>query len=108
MLDNDCSSALLKLTPSPVSRASPLPSGILYVLEMDLHWLSGIYYFWCLRDESELQLLSVFRSERARWITALGHSSGKQPPDRTSKFPGKVAALEHGGALPPAGWHDYY
>ncbi|ELK36857.1 Rho guanine nucleotide exchange factor 26 [Myotis davidii] len=24
------------------------------------------------------------RSERARWITALGHSSGKQPPDRTS------------------------
>ncbi|XP_036204695.1 rho guanine nucleotide exchange factor 26 isoform X2 [Myotis myotis] len=25
-----------------------------------------------------------FLSERARWITALGHSSGKQPPDRTS------------------------
>lgn len=27
---------------------------------------------------------SLFRSERARWITALGHSSGKQPLDRTS------------------------
>ncbi|KAK7810124.1 hypothetical protein U0070_026528 [Myodes glareolus] len=51
---------------------------------------------------------SVLQSERARWITALGHSSGKQPPDRTSKFPGEVAALEHGGALPPAGWHGYY
>lgn len=27
-----------------------------------------------------------FRSERARWITALGHSSGKQPLDRTCKY----------------------
>lgn len=26
------------------------------------------------------------RSERARWITALGHSSGKQPLDRTCKY----------------------
>lgn len=29
---------------------------------------------------------SVFRSERARWITALGRSSGKRPEDRTCEY----------------------
>uniref|UniRef100_A0A8B9XGU4 Rho guanine nucleotide exchange factor 26 n=1 Tax=Bos mutus grunniens TaxID=30521 RepID=A0A8B9XGU4_BOSMU len=39
-------------------------------------------YFFLFNDV--LIITKKKRSERARWITALGHSSGKQPPDRTS------------------------
>uniref|UniRef100_A0A8D2AZP8 Rho guanine nucleotide exchange factor 26 n=1 Tax=Sciurus vulgaris TaxID=55149 RepID=A0A8D2AZP8_SCIVU len=35
-------------------------------------------------EKVEMLLGAETQSERARWITALGHSSGKQPPDRTS------------------------
>nr|XP_006202888.1 rho guanine nucleotide exchange factor 26 [Vicugna pacos]XP_015093483.1 rho guanine nucleotide exchange factor 26 [Vicugna pacos] len=35
-------------------------------------------------ERVEMLLGAETQSERARWITALGHSSGKQPPDRTS------------------------
>ncbi|XP_054556979.1 rho guanine nucleotide exchange factor 26 isoform X2 [Talpa occidentalis] len=35
-------------------------------------------------DKVEMLLGAETQSERARWITALGHSSGKQPPERTS------------------------
>ncbi|KAM5336371.1 rho guanine nucleotide exchange factor 26 [Glossophaga mutica] len=35
-------------------------------------------------EKVEMLLGADTQSERARWITALGHSSGKQPPDRTS------------------------
>ncbi|KAI5940065.1 rho guanine nucleotide exchange factor 26 isoform X2 [Manis javanica] len=35
-------------------------------------------------EKVEMLLGAETQSERARWITALGHSSGKPPPDRTS------------------------
>ncbi|XP_036099147.1 rho guanine nucleotide exchange factor 26 [Molossus molossus] len=35
-------------------------------------------------EKVEMLLGAETQSERARWITALGHSRGKQPPDRTS------------------------
>uniref|UniRef100_A0A5F9DNX7 Rho guanine nucleotide exchange factor 26 n=1 Tax=Oryctolagus cuniculus TaxID=9986 RepID=A0A5F9DNX7_RABIT len=35
-------------------------------------------------EKVEMLLGAETQSDRARWITALGHSSGKQPPDRTS------------------------
>ncbi|XP_066115156.1 rho guanine nucleotide exchange factor 26 isoform X2 [Saccopteryx bilineata] len=35
-------------------------------------------------EKVDMLLGAETQSERARWITALGHSSGKQPPDRTS------------------------
>ncbi|XP_037698131.1 rho guanine nucleotide exchange factor 26 isoform X2 [Choloepus didactylus] len=35
-------------------------------------------------EKVEMLLGAETQSERARWITALGQSSGKQPPDRTS------------------------
>ncbi|KAM5293008.1 rho guanine nucleotide exchange factor 26 [Ctenodactylus gundi] len=35
-------------------------------------------------EKVEMLLGAESQSERARWITALGHSSGKQRPDRTS------------------------
>ncbi|XP_075403060.1 rho guanine nucleotide exchange factor 26 [Tenrec ecaudatus] len=35
-------------------------------------------------EKVEMLLGAETQSERARWITALGHSSGKQHPDRTS------------------------
>uniref|UniRef100_A0A8C5JYT4 Rho guanine nucleotide exchange factor 26 n=1 Tax=Jaculus jaculus TaxID=51337 RepID=A0A8C5JYT4_JACJA len=35
-------------------------------------------------EKVEMLLGAETQSERARWITALGHSSGKQPQDRTS------------------------
>lgn len=47
----------------------------------------------------------VFRSDRARWITALGHSSGKLPPERTCKYVWSCLLWkeERGGVLPSAG-----
>lgn len=35
-------------------------------------------------EKVDMLLGAETQSERARWITALGHSSGKQPPDRTT------------------------
>uniref|UniRef100_G3T7H6 Rho guanine nucleotide exchange factor 26 n=1 Tax=Loxodonta africana TaxID=9785 RepID=G3T7H6_LOXAF len=35
-------------------------------------------------EKVEMLLGAETQSERARWMTALGHGSGKQPPDRTS------------------------
>ncbi|KAM8812562.1 rho guanine nucleotide exchange factor 26 isoform 2-T2 [Rhynchonycteris naso] len=35
-------------------------------------------------EKVDMLLGAETQSERARWITALGHSSGKQPPNRTS------------------------
>ncbi|KAM9604797.1 rho guanine nucleotide exchange factor 26 [Trichechus inunguis] len=35
-------------------------------------------------EKVEMLLGAETQSERARWMTVLGHSSGKQPPDRTS------------------------
>ncbi|XP_045759470.2 rho guanine nucleotide exchange factor 26 isoform X2 [Mirounga angustirostris] len=37
-------------------------------------------------EKVEMLLGAETQSERARWITALGHSSGKQPLDRTCKY----------------------
>lgn len=49
---------------------------------------SRIYLILYLSTVESLNwMFPAFRSERARWITALGHSSGKQPPDRTCKYP---------------------
>ncbi|XP_029393741.1 rho guanine nucleotide exchange factor 26 isoform X2 [Mus pahari] len=40
-------------------------------------------------EKVDMLLGAETQSERARWITALGHSSGKQPPDRTSWYEGE-------------------
>ncbi|XP_064442185.1 rho guanine nucleotide exchange factor 26 isoform X4 [Mirounga angustirostris] len=44
-------------------------------------------------EKVEMLLGAETQSERARWITALGHSSGKQPLDRTLCAPLSLAAL---------------